>query len=112
MTTSAPTPSRCGGHDVVVGDISRVVTGAPGSGCVHLLRLSTAQMSDAADYAPKTTDIDESSIPKLLALYPNVPNPFNPTTDLRFATPAAGHVSLTIYAVNGQTVRHADGRLR
>ena len=40
------------------------------------------------------------------ALHQNIPNPFNPTTSIRFdVPPEGGVVTLRIYAVNGQLVR-------
>ncbi|MCP4545823.1 MAG: T9SS type A sorting domain-containing protein [bacterium] len=49
----------------------------------------------------------------------NVPNPFNPTTEIRCDLPAAGPVTLRIYDTNGRLVRtllngdhHALGELR
>jgi hypothetical protein len=35
----------------------------------------------------------------------NVPNPFNPTTTIRFSLPASERVSLAVYAANGALVR-------
>ena len=35
----------------------------------------------------------------------NWPNPFNPTTNIRFALPRRAPVSLTIYHVSGRRVR-------
>ncbi len=40
-----------------------------------------------------------------LALYPNTPNPFNPSTRIGYRIPEAGQVDLTIYNVLGQQVR-------
>jgi len=37
-----------------------------------------------------------------LALYPNVPNPFNPSTRLDFEVPQAGGVELAVYDVRGR----------
>jgi hypothetical protein len=48
----------------------------------------------------------EESIPTTYQLYPNFPNPFNPTTDIRFDLPEAAHVQLRIYDLLGRTVRN------
>jgi len=37
-------------------------------------------------------------------LQQNFPNPFNPTTNIRFSIPEAGHVKLSVFNVIGQTV--------
>jgi hypothetical protein len=44
-------------------------------------------------------------LPSELALLPNYPNPFNPTTMLRFTLPERSAVSLKIYDVLGREVR-------
>ena len=38
-------------------------------------------------------------------LYPNSPNPFNPTTELRFAVGQPGQVQLAVYNVRGNLIR-------
>ncbi len=38
-------------------------------------------------------------------LSPNAPNPFNPITEIAFAIPVTGRVSLRIYDVAGRLVR-------
>ncbi len=43
-------------------------------------------------------------VPTQLRLEPNYPNPFNPTTTIRFALPEAGPVSLEVYDVLGRRV--------
>ncbi|MEW5980693.1 MAG: T9SS type A sorting domain-containing protein, partial [Acidobacteriota bacterium] len=45
-----------------------------------------------------------SQLPTAYSLHPNYPNPFNPTTTLRFDLPAPGDVSLIIYNTLGQEV--------
>ncbi len=46
-----------------------------------------------------------SATPQRLELLPNVPNPFNPTTQIRFATPSEGLVRVAIYDARGALVR-------
>jgi hypothetical protein len=46
-----------------------------------------------------------SAIPVELALYPNHPNPFNSTTQIRYALPEAGSVRLAIHDIRGRTIR-------
>jgi len=48
---------------------------------------------------------NSSAIPTKFALYENYPNPFNPTTTLRFDLPEVSDVSLVIYNMLGQKVR-------
>ncbi|UCF05338.1 MAG: T9SS type A sorting domain-containing protein, partial [bacterium] len=59
--------------------------------------------SDAAS-PESTTGDDVPLIPKAFALYQNVPNPFNPTTTIRFDLPRAVHVKLSIYNVKGELI--------
>ncbi|MCC7265019.1 MAG: Ig-like domain-containing protein [Candidatus Latescibacteria bacterium] len=44
-------------------------------------------------------------VPQTFALQPNYPNPFNPTTAIRFQLPQAARVQLEVYDVLGQKVR-------
>lgn len=61
--------------------------------------------SDAAS-AGTMTGIETPVIPIMFALYQNVPNPFNPTTRIRYDVPAkGGKVTLRIYDVKGRLVR-------
>ncbi len=46
-----------------------------------------------------------SGVPGVFALRGNYPNPFNPSTTIRFDLPKAGHVRLDIYDVAGRLVR-------
>jgi hypothetical protein len=58
-----------------------------------------------------TTGITDDIIPKAFALYQNLPNPFNPTTLIRYNVPeGGGHVTLRVYDVCGRLVKTlADG---
>jgi hypothetical protein len=46
-----------------------------------------------------------SITPERLALLPNVPNPFNPSTRIAFATPSEGAVRIAIYDARGSLIR-------
>jgi flagellar hook assembly protein FlgD len=51
--------------------------------------------------------------PNRFKLYKNYPNPFNPSTNLKFDLPEAGVVKLNIYNVLGQKVATVyDGNLK
>jgi len=50
------------------------------------------------------TGVDPDRTPRSLALT-SYPNPFNPSTTIRFALPEAGPVSLAVYDVSGRLVR-------
>ncbi len=54
------------------------------------------------------TDINEDEeivIPQEYSLAQNSPNPFNPSTNIQFEIPKAGHIRLMVYNVLGQAVR-------
>jgi hypothetical protein len=48
---------------------------------------------------------DGDQIPTVLSMNKNYPNPFNPSTTIRYAIPKAGKVKLEIYNLKGQKVR-------
>jgi hypothetical protein len=48
---------------------------------------------------------DAGDAPPVFGLMQNYPNPFNPVTTIRYSTPGAGHVDLTVYDVSGRRVR-------
>ena len=51
------------------------------------------------------TDVDETErIPSKFVLYPPYPNPFNPTTMIRFDLPRSVHVRLCIYNGKGNLI--------
>lgn len=49
--------------------------------------------------------VEEREVPRLAMLYPNAPNPFRPSTTIRFDLPDTRRVSLKIYDVQGRLVR-------
>ncbi len=69
-----------------------------------------------SDFASPTiiTGDEIPQVPMVFALYQNVPNPFNPTTMIRFDVPKPTHVKLCIFNVEGRLVatvvdRHMTG---
>jgi|GEM_PF-563977 len=50
------------------------------------------------------------SQPQSYALYPNIPNPFNPSTQITFELPTSGQVELTVYNALGQPVEQFVNR--
>jgi len=47
----------------------------------------------------------KSSLPTVFTLENNYPNPFNPITNIKFALPRDGHVSLRVFDLSGRLVR-------
>jgi len=58
----------------------------------------------ACDALMPVTDSDTPALPQGLVLRQNQPNPFNPKTNLRFASPAAGLAQVVVMDVNGRRV--------
>jgi hypothetical protein len=55
--------------------------------------------------SPETvTNIERKQIPKQFALYQNVPNPFNPSTMIKYSTASSGRITLRIYDAAGRLV--------
>jgi hypothetical protein len=65
----------------------------------------TDQVLVDAPCLPLSAVTDERDLPQAVVLDGNVPNPFNPTTTLRFQLPRAAQVNLEILDVSGRRVR-------
>lgn len=50
-------------------------------------------------------DVGHHGTPKMFALDQNHPNPFNPSTTIRYVVPSTGHVTLSVYNMLGQKIR-------
>lgn len=60
--------------------------------------------AENSSYITSVTDRSEQFLNKY-ELYPNYPNPFNPTTTISYALPQAAHVQVQIFDVNGREVK-------
>lgn len=65
-----------------------------------------ATKTDSACNAPLMVGItnNNSFIPQSFILYPNYPNPFNPTTKIKFDLSKSGFVNLKIFDLNGKEI--------
>jgi len=51
-----------------------------------------------------TSSVDEHQLPQKFALEQNFPNPFNPTTNIRYQLPESGEVTVSVFNAIGQQV--------
>jgi hypothetical protein len=54
---------------------------------------------------PTVVERRNGDIPETFTLYANYPNPFNPSTTIRYSLPASADIRLTIYNLKGENVR-------
>lgn len=71
------------------------------AGRTYLYRIG-AVSRDGESFSPT---LSVALPPKPTTLYPNYPNPFNPTTTIAFYLAEAGRVTVSIYDVSGSRVR-------
>ena len=77
--------------------------------------LQATDSPTASDHDPHVGDFslnsagtpvpDLNAAPRFGRLLPNAPNPFNPSTDLRFALDRPGRVELAVFDARGREVR-------
>ena len=78
---------------------------------LYSLVIASNDVDDPEVVVPVTLTIlgtgvpEDDALPRELALRGNYPNPFNPTTVIRYDLPAEARVNLAIYAVSGRLVR-------
>jgi hypothetical protein len=85
-----------------VTDTCFIQIGIFGEDSVHVG--SKMVIDDLAFSASTVAVEDDGGVPAAFALQQNYPNPFNPTTTIQYTLPVAGHVTLTISNLLGETV--------
>ena len=104
-------------------EIAKVPQGAAETGSFHYVDVAPAGQSrcvyrlEAVDLSGESQELGkvtvEIPLPKQFCLHPVYPNPFNPTTNIRFDVPKPDHVRIRIFDLTGRLVRTIfDGRLQ
>ncbi len=86
---------------LATGTSGRYLDAAPTAGRTLSYMLELVEGASSRFLGPVTA---HAFLPADLVFQRNVPNPFNPTTMLRFGLPVAGHVTLSVYNTLGQRV--------
>ena len=100
--------------------LEQVFEGSPVNGATVKLNVKATDGIDTVDVTGDNRviyvnrydylSVLNEGIPTEFALHENYPNPFNPSTTLRFDLPYSGDVNLTIYNMLGQKVKSFDMR--
>ena len=98
--------------------LEHVFEGRPGNGATVNLNVKATDGIDTVDVTGDNRVLfvnryeylstESEGIPTEFALHENYPNPFNPTTTLRFDLLEASNLTLTIYNMLGQKIRSYD----
>jgi len=65
----------------------------------------TARGPDNRDLEVELDAAAGTLTPRVFAVYPNYPNPFNPMTKISYKLPADSHVHLLVYDIAGRLVK-------
>ena len=74
---------------------------------IENIKLAGAK-GDLIQYVARSTESEVKLIPHDFSLQQNFPNPFNPSTEIRFDLPKEGHVNLSVYNMAGHKVRSLE----
>jgi CubicO group peptidase (beta-lactamase class C family) len=66
--------------------------------------LQSVEVWPNIDFWDPLSDVTAEEVPASVVLMPNYPNPFNPSTVIRFQVPAPSHVVLRIHDVRGRHI--------
>jgi 7,8-dihydropterin-6-yl-methyl-4-(beta-D-ribofuranosyl)aminobenzene 5'-phosphate synthase len=94
---------KCGGTHCTGDRAIELFQAAYGDDYIPMGTGKVIQVSTTLISAIKESD-EKSQIPVQIQLNQNFPNPFNPETVIGFSIPKTGHVTLSVYNLNGQTV--------
>ena len=74
----------------------------PAGGSKFIYRLKQLDNTGTFEYSDQ---VEIELLPDNFTLYQNYPNPFNPETNIKFAVPKAGNMTLSVYNILGEKVR-------
>jgi hypothetical protein len=104
------------GADLDAG-LAVIGAGAPLVGTGELVRVTVSEPVEALplrvtardlgnrDLAAVLDGVTGAPAPRDFGLAPNLPNPFNPRTEITFTLPRRTHVHLAVYGLDGRLVR-------
>ncbi|MBI1806134.1 MAG: T9SS type A sorting domain-containing protein [Ignavibacteria bacterium] len=90
---------------IVCGDSTATLLGETYSGEKILGSDNIRTIEGARKILPSRVQNPLSAIPKAFTLNPNYPNPFNPTTAIRYQIPVNSNVTLKIFNILGQEIK-------
>jgi hypothetical protein len=83
------------------GDLIRVIFSAP----TAVVPAVVARGLQNEDLSAEVSGVTAAPLPAVAGLEQNLPNPFNPRTNIAFSVPVAQHVQLTVFGVDGNRLR-------